>query len=618
MAIVTTHVAAVQELYVAYFGRPADVAGLDYWTNVVEAQAGSTAAVSASFATQPEYVVAFFGKTNTQIVDQIYANMFGRAGSTTDGRSYWVNLLNAGTVGVSTIVAEVANGAQGADAEAVENKVAAATAFTTALDTPAEQTGYNGTTALNLAKAFITGITTDATLTNAIAPAALNATVAAVVKAGTPFSLESAVAASTAANEALGDFLEDNDLDGLATPALVAAELQGNVDAAAGAGAAVGIADFTFTAGTETVTITGFDTARPAVQTALLADAEADLAEILAGATTALQTARAAAGSANLAIVDNLVAADAALEDSTTAATQAQRVATGAELNVEALAGNRAVTVNYNVDANGVATTDVDTVTIVAAAGAANQNPITLIQENSAGNLVLASSSITETTYPGITALLNALRANQDAQLDLAAATEAQGDAQDEFDALGVGTPAGDAAAAVVTQTAAVAAAEEAIETLADLVADWEEAVALQTEYVALNDAVTAANATFTSNGYVAPKALDGTLAATSASDIFVLGAASVDAATITSFGRSGTDSIFLGTEFTLNTGDLEDGNNAAMEIFFVQNGTRAEIHVEKAAYGSASDDVTVITLVGVNADDLVFANGVVTVNTTA
>ena len=42
MAIVTTHVAAVQQLYVAYFGRPADVAGLDFWTNVGSNSKGST------------------------------------------------------------------------------------------------------------------------------------------------------------------------------------------------------------------------------------------------------------------------------------------------------------------------------------------------------------------------------------------------------------------------------------------------------------------------------------------------------------------------------------------------------------------------------------------------
>ena len=612
MAIVTTHVAAVQELYVAYFGRPADVAGLDYWTNVVEAQAGSTAAVSASFATQPEYVVSFFGKTNTQIVDQIYANMFGRAASTTDGRSYWVNLLNAGTVGVSTIVAEVANGAQGADAEAVENKVVAATAFTTALDTPAEQAGYNGTSALALAKAFITGVTTDATLTNAIAPATLDATIASVVRAGTPFSLESSIAASTAAAEALEDFLEENDLDGVGV--VPATELATDVSEAAD-----DIEGFAYTYGTGataiTVDLTGFADARPAVQAALLADAQADISDAQAAATTALATARAAATAGTRAIADNLAAANVAFEEAETAAADTVLAQTAAVDFVAARTGGRTVAIVYNTDgaATPAPTTDVKTVTLAAGADAATQPEVLLINENRAGNLQLASASITEAKYPGVTALLNALRANQDAQLDLDAATDAQADAQGEFAGL-TGTNA-TAAQAIVTASADVEAAAEANTDLADFVAEWEAAVALETEYETLVEAQETADAAFAANGYVAPAALTGTLAATSGSDIFVLGAATVEAATITSFGRSGTDSIFLGTEYTLNTGDLEDGNNAAMEIFFVQNGTRAEVHVEKAAYGSDSGDVTVITLVGVDAEDLVFANGVVTVN---
>jgi hypothetical protein len=624
MAIVATRVAEVQELYVAYFGRPADPAGLDYWTNIVEAQ-GSTAAVSATFAASPEYIVTYFGKTNTEIVDQIYTNMFGRTADAA-GRAYWVNLLNNGTIKVDTIVAEVAAAAVGTDSEAVENKVAAATAFTTELDTPAEVAGYAGTAALNQAKAFITGVTTDATLTAAINPATLEATVAAVVKAGTPFSLESAIAASTAAADALDEFLEDNDLDDLATPAAVVAALETAVtDAAGSTGTEPGVQDFTFTAGDISVALTGFAAAREGVQAAMLADAEADLNTALATATTDLATARAAATAGVRAIADNLAAADVALAEATKAAAEAVLVQNAAEAAVEARAGGRAVTITYNtgapVDDDGdpatppVAspTTDVDTVTIAGVNGGA---AVTLIQENGSGNLVLASSAITETAYPGVTALLEALRANQDAQLDLQAATTARADAFAEFDGL---TGASEIAAnAIVTNTTAVEDAETAIEDLAELVTAWEEAIALQTEYQTLVAAQETADAAFAANGYVAPVALSGTLAATSGSDLFVLGAASVDAATVSSFGRSGNDAIFLGSEFTLNTGDLEAGNDSVMEVFFVQNGTRAEVHVEKAAYGSDSGDVTVITLVGVDAEDLVFTNGVITVGTGA
>lgn len=249
MAIVATHVAAVQELYVAYFGRPADPAGLDYWTNIVEAQ-GSTAAVSATFAASPEYIVSYFGKTNGQIVDQIYTNLFGRTADTA-GRAYWVNLLNNGTIKVDTIVAEVAAAALTTDAEIIENKVAAATAFTAAVDTDAEIAGYNGTAAVTLAKAFITGVTTDASLATAIATANLNAKVAEVVKAGTPFTVTAGLAAYETAQDNLADFVEEHD-------GATSATLTADVDAA------VGVVD-----GLVTGTYTG---AAAGVQAALLAE----------------------------------------------------------------------------------------------------------------------------------------------------------------------------------------------------------------------------------------------------------------------------------------------------------------------------------------------------------
>lgn len=78
MAIVTAHVAAVQQLYVAYFNRPADYAGLDYWTNVVAGQKGSTALVSAAFAAEAEYKTEYAGLSNADIVNKIYMNLFGR------------------------------------------------------------------------------------------------------------------------------------------------------------------------------------------------------------------------------------------------------------------------------------------------------------------------------------------------------------------------------------------------------------------------------------------------------------------------------------------------------------------------------------------------------------
>ncbi len=85
---------AIQKLYVAYFSRPADVAGLAYWDGVVSAANGSTAAVSAAFAASAEYKAAYAGLDAYATVDKVYLNLFGRHAEPA-GLNFWgQNLLN--------------------------------------------------------------------------------------------------------------------------------------------------------------------------------------------------------------------------------------------------------------------------------------------------------------------------------------------------------------------------------------------------------------------------------------------------------------------------------------------------------------------------------------------
>lgn len=575
MAIVATHVAAVQELYVAYFGRPADPAGLDYWTNVVQAQAGSTTAVSAAFATQPEYIVAYFGKTNAQVVDQIYLNLFGRGTSTTDGRAYWVDLLNKGTVGVSTIVAEVANGAQGSDGVAFENKVEAATAFSNALDTAAEQAGYAGADSLALAKTWISSITTDATLTAAIAPNALNAQVAAVVKAGTPFALESGIAALRAADKAIADFEKANGLDNAtaeATLATAASTVEGKLAAAVDATGA---------------TYAGTDRQKAAA----LADAKEELADLATARNKDLAEARGDASAKAVAAADVLARATTAK----TAADKAEDAALvkqdAAEAFVEVSLSGREVTIGATE------------ITIEAATA----GPDVILARIAANGTVTLANGITETAYPGVGALVTAVRDYKDALAVQDGAVKALAAANTAIGAL---SPADQTAAGLIGPAAtAAAAANKAVTDLNKLVTDLAAADAKVDAYDDLLAAKETATTDFADGGYLAPVTLAPGVAALTGSDVFLLGS---DDVTVSGFGASGDDVIYVGKNFTFNAGGLDKGVDTAMEIFFVQNGNRAEIHVEKAAYGSTSDDIIVISLVGVDATDLQLTDGVI------
>lgn len=167
MALTT---AQIQAAYVTFFNRPADVAGLNYWSTYQ----GSDVDLYNTFAQSAEYTSLFAGLNHTATVNTIYTNLFGRAPDVA-GLNYWVSQLDAGNLTIGTIANAIKTGALGTDAEIVTNKTTAATTFTDALDTTAEITGYASpsTTSLATIKAWLAGVTTAATLEAQIAPAAL-------------------------------------------------------------------------------------------------------------------------------------------------------------------------------------------------------------------------------------------------------------------------------------------------------------------------------------------------------------------------------------------------------------------------------------------------------------
>jgi Ca2+-binding RTX toxin-like protein len=148
--------AAIEKLYVAYFNRPADVAGLAYWEAVVAA-GGGLGAVSQAFAQSPEYTVLLASKTPADVVDSVYVNLFGRHAESA-GLAYWTRLYESGAIGVADVVTVLADAAQGGDAVAVANKVMVASSFTAALQSSAYPDAYGGAASLAYARQFLAGV----------------------------------------------------------------------------------------------------------------------------------------------------------------------------------------------------------------------------------------------------------------------------------------------------------------------------------------------------------------------------------------------------------------------------------------------------------------------------
>jgi hypothetical protein len=135
------------------------------------------------------------------------------------------------------------------------------------------------------------------------------------------------------------------------------------------------------------------------------------------------------------------------------------------------------------------------------------------------------------------------------------------------------------------------------------------------------------ANADKVSITDVAATVAGSAVQATAKSDVFYFASKALAANDFaiggtTNFGAG--DSIVLGSAYTYNAGALSTGNSNALEVFLVKGATGTQVVIENDAYGNstttvdaagnvtASPNATVINLVGVTADHLSVANGVV------
>ncbi len=175
----------LQSLYVAYFGRPGDVNGMQFWSAVISAGRSDTSAVASAFAASGEYQAAYAGKSTDQVIDAVYVNLFSHSPDPA-GLAFWRTAMNSGAMSTADVVITVAAGAQGSDKVAFDAKVHAAGAFTTELAThgPIIFDPAPPPASFNLAlKAFISGVYDATTLAAAIDPAALTLKVDQIIGA---------------------------------------------------------------------------------------------------------------------------------------------------------------------------------------------------------------------------------------------------------------------------------------------------------------------------------------------------------------------------------------------------------------------------------------------------
>jgi S-layer protein len=206
MATPSSYSTLVQELYVAYFGRPADETGLQNFeaalaaANAPTTMSGLLAAYSTnaavaslvnSFGTSAEsgrlYGTNIAGSQSAaqNFVTAVFESLFNRA-PLAGGLAFWSNAITSGSVTPGDAALAIAANAGSADTATILNKVAAATAFTADLASHGDAglTTYRGATEAGYARAFIA--TVDGSTTAATYDANAAETVNIMVNGGVP------------------------------------------------------------------------------------------------------------------------------------------------------------------------------------------------------------------------------------------------------------------------------------------------------------------------------------------------------------------------------------------------------------------------------------------------
>lgn len=168
----------IQQIYLAYLGRPADPDGLAYWADQVDSQGGDLSLVLSGFAASEESAALYGDMSTNQTISAIYTTLFKREADDA-GVAYWQEQIESGAVDQAQAALAILLGAQDNDITAANNKLTAANAFTTSV-AASGATGYSDADALAVGRDFLSNIdATDESLANldtAVATAVAQAT----------------------------------------------------------------------------------------------------------------------------------------------------------------------------------------------------------------------------------------------------------------------------------------------------------------------------------------------------------------------------------------------------------------------------------------------------------
>ena len=122
-------------MYVAYYGRPGDAGGLDFWAGELERVNGNLMGIINSFGNSMEFQDRFGDLDDEELVNNIFLQLLGR-NADSGGLNFYVNGIREGRFTLASMALNVADGTkgkpEGQDNTVKTNKLRAANAFSEA------------------------------------------------------------------------------------------------------------------------------------------------------------------------------------------------------------------------------------------------------------------------------------------------------------------------------------------------------------------------------------------------------------------------------------------------------------------------------------------------------
>lgn len=219
----TNYHSTVHSFYLAFFGRPADPAGLKFWSEHLGSVNGDLGVIAASFANSEEAKTRFGDDTPAERIVQIYEQLFNR-GPEPAGLVFWTNAVAQGHVSLAEVAISILEGAQGTDADLALLREQAVADFTARVE--ASGSDYDGYAAIEAARVLVRAVTPGAS-TDDIAKAVQAAVAFTDIASTNPAVVDAIATGSTL----LGLFDTQR---GLADPVTLVQALADVAEAAAG------------------------------------------------------------------------------------------------------------------------------------------------------------------------------------------------------------------------------------------------------------------------------------------------------------------------------------------------------------------------------------------------